>query len=312
MKKTLFALCLSLLISIGTSNAQPYTFSQLTNTYTKLSSPTVISSPYWDLSTVYTLTLPFTFKYFNTNFNKIYVKGGFEGFVYDGSGSFFSYEIFSYDNFMTDYSGNATISYETTGSAPNRILKIQTLDANFFSDPSESDYGNFQLWLYEGSNVIEMHYGISSILDSQTFYSGCPGPTVTIIKDNSSFVSLSGSASNPTASSSTASLCVTGAPPLNKVFRFVPATNGIEDLNNDITVTLSPNPSKGMFTISSTFYSNSKTDISIKNSLGQTVYNEKIFFSSSGTTVNAELEAGMYFIQVSNDMGSTIKKFIIQ
>ena len=42
------------------------------------------------------------------------------------------------------------------------------------------------------------------------------------------------------------------------------------------------------------------------------VYNEKIFFSNSGTTINAELEAGMYFIQVSNDMGSTIKKFIIQ
>ncbi|MGQ0827127.1 MAG: T9SS type A sorting domain-containing protein [Bacteroidota bacterium] len=312
MKKIYIIIMFGLYTLIG--NAQPYIFSQFNSTYTNLTSPTVISSPNWDDFTVYTLPLPFAFNYFGTNFNTIYVMGGFAGFVYDGAGTFASHEIYSYDNSMTDFKGTSTISYQVTGSSPNRILKIQTLNANFYEDDTENDYANVQLWLYEGSNIIEMHYGPSSILGSNTWeVPGCPGPTVGIIKDFSSFVCLSGSAANPTASSSAVSLCVTGAPPLQKVYKFAPNAIGIGEINNNINLSLSPNPSKGVFTISSNFNSNSKVDISIKNNLGQTVYNENTLLAGSGHTINMDLMPGIYFIQiVSENAMIANEKIIIQ
>lgn len=317
MRNTLLVLFTAFLLN-STSYAQPYIFSQYTSTYANLTSPTVISTQYWDDFTVYTLPMPFTFNYFGTNFNTLYVMGGFDGFVYSGTGSggtFGSYELYTYDDAVTDLNGTATISYLLTGSAPNRILKVQTLNANFDNDDTQADYMNIQLWLYEGSNIVEMHYGPSSILNpSQTWQvPGCAGPTVTIIKDATSFVSLSGSASNPTPSSVAASLCVTGAPPLSKVYKFVPnAAGGVAELNNNISVTLYPNPGNGTFTIASEFYSNSKADLSITNNLGQTVYVEKDFSIGHPKTIHTGLQPGVYFVRIGNDKASTVRKLIIQ
>ncbi len=311
MKKILLTSLLAFLCTAF--NAQTYTFTQLTATYENLATPTVVSTSGWDDFTVYTIPIPFSFKYFDKSYTTLYAMGGFDGFVYNGSGSFGSYEIYSYDNGMTDFSGNATISYKTVGSAPNRIFKVQTLNANFDADGTEADYGNVQLWLYEGSNVIEMHYGPSSVVNPKTWeVPGCAGPTVGLLASQTSFVSLSGAATNPTASTTVASLCVTGAPPANKVYRFAPSSNGIEELNNNIPVSIAPNPSNGSFIISSEFYSKSNATLSIKNSLGQVVYNQQLVLGTAGQSVQADLETGIYFVQLSNDKSSTVKKIIIQ
>ena len=317
MKNNLLLLFTGILISAFVANAQPYTFTQYTSTYADLPSPTVISTPFWDDFTVLTLPLPFTFNYFGTNFNTIYCMGGFDGFVYNGTGSggtFGSFEIYSYDNAMTDFNGTATISYLVTGSSPNRILKIQTLNANFDNDDDALDYANVQLWLYEGSNIVEMHYGPYSIINSATWpITTCPGPLVTIIKDASSFVSLSGNAANPTASSSAASLCVTGPPPNGKVYKFAPnGAGGINDLNNNIAISLFPNPNKGTFTVSSGFYSGSKVDISIKNYLGETVYNKTTILQGFGATLDTDLEAGIYIMHIGNEQSNSTRKIVIQ
>jgi hypothetical protein len=312
MKKKLLTSLLALLC-MASMHAQTYTFTQLTTTYENLASPTLISASGWDDFTVYTIPLPFSFKYFDKSYTTLYAMGGFDGFVYDGAGSFGSYEIYSFDNGMTDLSGNATISYKTIGTAPNRIFKVQTLNANFDSDDTKLDYANVQLWLYEGSNVIEMHYGPSSIANAKTWeVPGCAGPTVGILASQTSFVCLSGAAANPTASTTIPSLCVTGAPPANMVYRFAPSSNGIEELNNGIPVSIAPNPSNGTFTITSDFYSNSNAIVSIKNNLGQIVYNEALSLGTVSKTIHTELEAGIYFVQLSTDKNYTVKKIIIQ
>ncbi|WP_298305852.1 T9SS sorting signal type C domain-containing protein [Flavobacterium sp.] len=53
------------------------------------------------------------------------------------------------------------VSYIITGTAPNRILKIDWLVRRSTGATSGLDGNNlpFQLWLYETTNVVEMHYG---------------------------------------------------------------------------------------------------------------------------------------------------------
>ena len=291
-----------------------YSFSQDTQTYADLSGATVISYQNWDDFDVFTVQLPFSFKYFDQSYSVIYAMGGFDGFVYDGAGTFGTYEIYTYDNDMKDLSGTATISTLVTGTSPNRIMKIQTKDANFNDDDTEADYANVQLWLYETSNIIEIHYGPSSILNTNTFPSSCAGPSVGLLKDQTDFFALSGDAANPSASYTVPSICVTGAPPANKVYRFAPFVSGIRELNNAIPVTIYPNPNNGEFTIAteSVAYANSKTSVSVKNALGQEVYRSTISLGRSGQTLHTNLEAGMYFVQIENENGYTVKKIVIE
>lgn len=301
--------------SIMVAQQTTYSFSQKTETYSNLTGATVISTQYWDDFDVYTLQLPFSFSYFGKAYSIIYAMGGFDGFVYDGAGGFGSYEVYTFDNEMKDANGNATISYAVTGTSPNRIMKIQTMNANFDNDDTDTDYANVQLWLYETSNIIEMHYGPSSIANANTFpISSCAGPTVGLAKDQTSYLTLSGDASNPTASSTVPSICVVGAPPDGKVYRFTPLVSGIKELTNSIPVSIYPNPNNGEFTIASesSAYSNSKTIVSVKNALGQEVYRSNISLTGAGETINTNLETGMYFVQIENEKGYSVKKIVIE
>ncbi|NOZ61985.1 MAG: T9SS type A sorting domain-containing protein [Calditrichaeota bacterium] len=55
--------------------------------------------------------------------------------------------------------GGGKVSYRTLGSAPNRVLVIQWKNMRAYWDPSTTTRVNFQVRLYETSNVIEYHYG---------------------------------------------------------------------------------------------------------------------------------------------------------
>jgi hypothetical protein len=316
MKKFLLSLTTALCLNATQLTAQQaaYSFSQSTETYANLTDATLLSEKDWDDFSVFPLKMPFSFSYFGQSFDTIYAMGGFDGFVYD-TGVFGTYELSTFDNAMKDVSGTATISYEVSGSSPNRILKIQTLNAGFESDDTDADYANVQLWLYETSHIIEIHYGPFSIANSGTFpFSSCAGPTVGLEKDQTTYYMLSGDASNPTASATVPSICVMGAPPENKVYRFTPTVSGIHEATNSIPVTIYPNPSNGSFTIAtaSNAYLSEQTVVSIKNALGQEVCREQVSLGSSGQTIHTHLPAGMYFVQIGNEKNYTVKKVIIE
>ncbi len=315
MKKQLHILCFAVFINASLALSQNYSFTQFDSPYSNLTSPTVISSPNWYMDAVYTLQLPFTFNYYGTNFNTIYAKGGFDGFTYDGNGSFGDYEIATFDNSMVDLTGNATISYVLSGVSPNRILKIQTLNATFDNGQANvNDYANVQLWLFEGTNVIEMHYGPSSVGNDawETGAVSCYGPSVGLMKSQTVFNLLSGNASNPTVSTAVQSLCVTGAPPANKVYRFTPGLAGLKEQSETTLLTVFPNPSKGSFKLKSTVFESTTTNVTIKNTLGQVVYNDQLLFSTSEISINSDLRTGVYILELDNGKTKTTKKLIIQ
>lgn len=54
----------------------------------------------------------------------------------------------------------AVYSYKLDGSAPNRILKVEA--KNFYRYDTSTHTGNAQVWLYEGTNKVEIRYGAYS------------------------------------------------------------------------------------------------------------------------------------------------------
>lgn len=59
------------------------------------------------------------------------------------------------------------LSYKTTGIPGNRICKIEIANAGFWDEfdnyGTYNDYINLQVWLYEGSNAVELRYGPSKV-----------------------------------------------------------------------------------------------------------------------------------------------------
>lgn len=74
-----------------------------------------------------------------------------------------------YEADMTDRGFNnssaavSPISYLTTGVAGSRIGKIEFRNAGFYNDITTNDFINFQIWLYESTNIIEYRYGASNV-----------------------------------------------------------------------------------------------------------------------------------------------------
>lgn len=64
-----------------------------------------------------------------------------------------------YDSTHPGFAPLSPISYKMDGMAPNRIAKIQYKNVGFVADTTGLAYINFQVWLYEDSNIIEFRYG---------------------------------------------------------------------------------------------------------------------------------------------------------
>lgn len=155
---------------ITSVEAQTYSFTESTGTYTDLTGTTSINgSTVWD-NEEFTIPIGFSFRYFDMDYDSIVVSDGW---------TYFDIGVYNYlmDVMLTDWkdTGSTTpkspISYKLTGVPGSQILMIEWKDAGFVSDPSGLDYMNCQLWLYEGLQKFEIHIGPSSV--SSSYQHGC-------------------------------------------------------------------------------------------------------------------------------------------
>ncbi len=170
MQKIIFILIIitgSVYSQIGT-----YRFSNTLQTYTPLSGATTfaINGSAGNDNDGYSLpqTIPFTFNFGGTDFTQYVVcSNGFmafgtslTSFEYSGSYNVWVYarnDIIAYCARDLQY---GTYSKVTEGTAPNRIHKIQ---CEYFTQLGWiGRNGNCQIWLYETSNKVEIHYGAFS------------------------------------------------------------------------------------------------------------------------------------------------------
>ena len=86
-------------------------------------------------------------------------------------------------NFVGDTAvSQSNISYQLVGMEGSRILKIEWNNVGFFDELSgdnvSTGFTNFQLWLMEGTNDIEIHFGPNSILQPELSYAGTTGANI--------------------------------------------------------------------------------------------------------------------------------------
>lgn len=106
--------------------------------------------------------------------------------------------------------------YVVTGSAPNRIFKIEW-SGQKWNFQSSANVISFQVWLYETSNIIEYIYnqGTANI-------NGVPSATIGIYDAAGTYLTLSNSSTNPTASSSAFTTSINSKPANGQIYRFTP------------------------------------------------------------------------------------------
>lgn len=161
----------------------PILFDTNTETYEVLDNPTSLNNgAIWTQNTNYPLSLGFDFEIYGTVYNAVLVSPGiglnFTGFYnrrvwiwgseWGGSGQ------------LLDQGTNESLSpidYEIVGDIGNRILKIQWTNAGIkggdIDDPD--DFVDFQMWICEGSDRIEVHYGTSQTSEYSFGYNAGPG-----------------------------------------------------------------------------------------------------------------------------------------
>jgi hypothetical protein len=85
---------------------------------------------------------------------------------------------------------------------------------------------------------------------------------------------------------------------------------GFHEILPAITLQVNPVPASGWIDIS-TSIADETSDIEILNSIGRTIIHKK-WNENQGRLNIADLAAGVYFVKLTNDKGSAVKKFVKQ
>jgi hypothetical protein len=176
----------------------PYEFSILSESYAELENPTILTdSSGWD-DPSFIAPIGFGFDYFGSSIITLNADNNFlGGMLYsdpslEGLANLFV--VYASDLIDIGYNegvSESTISYELTGNAPTRVFKMQWKNCGFYNEVVDLELSgnrvNFQLWLYETTNDIEIRFGSHSIKNSELCHDGDPGPWAGALVDQLSF-----------------------------------------------------------------------------------------------------------------------------
>lgn len=247
MKKFLISLLLSLFFFNSFSQVN-YTFTTATGTYNSVVggiNPTLqatVSSGNLDEGYANIASIGFPFTYNGTVYNTVGICTN--GFLYLGSsGLSFSSTLLYNNNLISGLSttqrpiiapfwddliltSNTGISYNTTGTSPNRVFTIEWKNVHWGSDLTSSTLTpsiSFQVSLYETTNIIEFMYQ----QEAGTPYdeNGNLGASIGITASNTgngNFMSLNNSSNSPTVSTSVNTTDILSKPATGQIYRFTP------------------------------------------------------------------------------------------
>lgn len=291
------------------SGAFAYSLSTFTEPYTDLTGATSVNNgEVWD-DPAYTISIPFPFV-LNGNEISFLQLGGLQGGALLSAPTndpevftlLFLFETDLVDRGYPAGPSLSPISVKTEGAVGSRILKLEFKNAG--SNYERLTLGtvnmfiNFQLWLYEGSNMIEFRFGPSSIEDPSTFYSGLSGAFIGLTDyfENEDLLInphiIVGDVASPNLS--TVLTRITGTPSNGTVYRLtldipleiqVSGTNASSFCNPNGSATVEVTGGVGLFTF---LWSNSETTQTITN-----------------------LDAGTYTVTVTDSNGSTATDSVV-
>lgn len=186
MKNAILSAALAL-TTLGAAAQNPYTFSVRTQAYAPLTSAPVNDTTAWTVAT-FSTPLPFAFKLAGQPISRFNLMSANIGPATDTAGTVDGMVMLGavlVDRGLMTGPSRSPIRFQTTGAAPNRIFKAEVAGAGFLeelmSNSTQDDSVNLQVWLYEGSHIVELHYGPSKVSANPDYFSDA-GPTVGFIR----------------------------------------------------------------------------------------------------------------------------------
>ena len=175
------------LTTLSATAQNPYTLSVRTQAYTPLTTAPASDTTAWTVAT-HSTPLPFAFKLAGQPISRFNLMSANIGPATDTTGTVDGIVLLGavlVDRGLMTGRSRSPIRFQTTGVAPNRIFKAEVAGAGFLEElmsaSTQDDSINLQVWLYEGSHVIELHYGPSKVSANPDYFSNA-GPTVGFVR----------------------------------------------------------------------------------------------------------------------------------
>ncbi|MDX5346237.1 MAG: T9SS type A sorting domain-containing protein, partial [Hymenobacteraceae bacterium] len=189
----------------------------------------------------------------------------------------------------------------------------------FYDDTTGNDFVNFQAWLYEATNNIEMYYGPSSIQSIADIFSPATGPDVGIITNLNlvtqtfSGILLQGNPASPTAvtlNNASNIVTLTGVPADGKMYRFSTGATGIAERNELSALGFYPNPVADALQITGMDVLQGKPlQVNILDLSGRKVFSSTLSETQSALDLS-KLPRGFYMIEFINGSSYISSKII--
>lgn len=323
------AILLFILFQTSLVKAQ-YTFISKTTPYQELSNPISLNQgQVWNNGSYFPVYFNFNFSILGQNYTAVNVKAG-GGLNFPGLGM---KELFVFHTPFGGYllsdkdsvTSESDISYEVSGTAGQQILKVQWKNAGFvqwYTTSDTNDFVDFQVWLFEADNHIEVHFG-PSLTDPGTYgfpnANGNPNPGSSFkfwFDSCSNVFGLSGPANLPSYlyfnSCTPNYVFIDGTPSNGMTYILNPPGMSIDEYSN-IDFSLYPNPAAQFISVSDLKKPGEISHIQITNNTGTAVLNfEKSDIAFPDFEIQIEfLPDGVYFLNVYDNEGNIkSEKFI--
>lgn len=172
-----------------------------------------------------TINIGFTFNFAGTNYTQLKASSnGWITFDISNSNAFFENSSTNASSIgpvlmplWDDLQSVSRVKLKSDGTAPYRIFKIQYTQ-NEWNYQAGGNVIEFQIWLYETTNVIEYIYQQGGTAVNTT--SG--GATIGIYDQNDNYITLSNSGTAPTAQNSIFTTNIVSKPANGQIYRFTP------------------------------------------------------------------------------------------
>lgn len=303
--------------AVYVSRAQsPYQFNLSNQSYQDLTGATLVpEQDSWPAQDV-TIPLGFNFTFFDHTVNEVTVVPISPSLAL----SSFDDEIAATSNNCVNRNlqtptEHSVLSYNTSGSAGQRICKIEMKNFGAFSiqGTNAADYLNFQIWLYEGSNDVELHYGPSSFQDPyKVFPYGGPRAYLWYNGNNQDYYgcNVANNPQNPRFGQVPDTGYLYSFPVSGTVYKFSMGTTTINETAAGNFINIYPTTVANTITINST--DATINEVSITSLEGKQLVKQSALAENTYQVDVASLPPGMYIMQVMADNKRTIRKFIKQ
>ncbi len=325
MKTHILAL-LCLLISY-TTIAQ-YTVTTTMNTYQDLSNPISLNQgAMWTDATTYQIFFNFDFDIYGQNFTALNVYAG-GGLHFPGLGNKQLFVVHSPFGgyFLTDKgtsSSQSPIGYEISGTAGNQILKIEWKNAGFpqtVPNPNPADFIDYQIWLFESDNHIEIRFGPNQF--NRESFGQSPGTQTLSVKflydTCNDMLGLQGSANLPSYSFYNSCVpnytFIDGSPNAGITYVFNPSVGTAVTKVIEKEIKIYPNPTSSEILIEDLPESFELKHLEVCDITGRILLMNDNFeqnFELISVSLNDLLD-GIYFLKLIGKEGTIISKKIIK